>query len=555
MGDTLDLRQYIAIGLKWWWLAALMTVAVGAAGYFYSSNEQPVYRATTTIIVGQSIQASDPTTADLLLSERLARTYSDIARRQPILQGVVDALKLQDSWQGLRGRVKVSPVTDTELLEVAVEASSPEEARVTADELARQLIQLSPTSLQNQEVDESQRFVQRRLTKLQGKIDAGQARLEALETTMQGSVSADQVQQLQAEINDLEALIADWENNHTQLLIFVESEKSPNYLAVIEPAQASSKPIRPKVWQNTGLAAAVGFLLALGLIFLFEYLDDSIKTKRDLSDVLGLTPLGAISRIKGKDYPDKLIATNDFFAPEGEAFRIVRSNIQFAAVDKPIKSIMVTSPTPGEGKSVTVANLGVVMAQAGLKTVIVDADLRRPVQHKIFQIPTPGGLTDLLCTPDAEPGNYMRATELDNLYVITSGALPPNPSELLGSHRMEQMLASLSQQADIILFDSPPALLVADAVVLSNRLDGVVLVVQAGSTRFGAARQAVLDLHQAEANLIGGILNQVKKGHRPGYYYYRSSYSYSPNGHNQQPGHASQVASQPHRAWLPFVKR
>jgi capsular polysaccharide biosynthesis protein len=140
MGDTLDLRQYIAIGLKWWWLAALMTVAVGAAGYFYSSNEQPVYRATTTIIVGQSIQASDPTTADLLLSERLARTYSDIARRQPILQGVVDGLKLQDSWQGLRGRVKVSPVTDTELLEVAVEASSPEEARVTADELARQLI-------------------------------------------------------------------------------------------------------------------------------------------------------------------------------------------------------------------------------------------------------------------------------------------------------------------------------------------------------------------------------------------------------------------------------
>jgi non-specific protein-tyrosine kinase len=338
-------------------------------------------------------------------------------------------------------------------------------------------------------------------------------------------------------------------------LIFVESEKSPNYLAVIEPAQGGSSPIRPKIWQNTGLAAAVGFLLALGLIFLLEYLDDSIKSKRDMSDVLGLTPLGAISRIKGKEYPDKLIATNDLFAPEGEAFRIVRSNIQFAAVDRPIKTIMVTSPTPGEGKSVTVANLGVVMAQAGHRTVIVDADLRRPVQHKIFQIPTPGGLTDLLCSPESEPTSYLRTTGLENLYVITSGALPPNPSELLGSHRMEQVLNRLSELADIIIFDSPPTLLVADAVVLSNRLDGVVLVIQAGATRFGAARQAILNLQQAEANLLGGILNQVKQHQRSGYYYYHSYYSYSPNGHNRQANQPAPVSSPPRRAWLPFVKR
>ena len=290
-------------------------------------------------------------------------------------------------------------------------------------------------------------------------------------------------------------------------------------------------------------------------VFLLEYLDDSIKSKRDLSEVLGLTPLGAISRIKGKDYPDKLIATNDLFAPESEAFRIVRSNIQFAGVDQPIKTIMVTSPTPGEGKSVTVANLGMVMAQAGHRTIIVDADLRRPVQHKIFQIPTPGGLTDLLCSPESEPTSYLRKTNVENLQVITSGVLPPNPSELLGSQRMEQVLARLSQLADIVIFDSPPTLLVADAVVLSNRMDGVVIVIQAGATRFGAARQAIINLQQAEANILGGILNQVKGRQRSGYYYYNSYYSYAPNGHNRQVNGTAQASPSPRRAWLPFVKK
>jgi Mrp family chromosome partitioning ATPase len=120
---------------------------------------------------------------------------------------------------------------------------------------------------------------------------------------------------------------------------------------------------------------------------------------------------------------------------------------------------------------------------------------------------------------------------------------------------MEQVLNRLSELADIVIFDSPPTLLVADAVVLSNRLDGVVLVIQAGATRFGAARQAILNLQQAEANILGGILNQVKQHQRSGYYYYHNYYSYSPNGHNRQANETAQVSSPPRRAWLPFVKR
>lgn len=554
MNDALDLRHYLALGLKWWWLMVL-AVAVGAgAGYLVSQRQARVYQATTKIIVGQSIQATELTTADILTSERLAQTYANIARLQPVLQAVVDRLSLSDDWQKLRERVQVSPVRDTQLLEISIEAASAEEARVTADEVAQQLILLSPTALQNQEKDENKRFVRQRLAELQSQIRAGQEQLTTLKAEMNGALSAEQVQQTQADITDLEKLINDWENNYTQLLIFVEGAKSPNYLAVVEPAQANPQPIRPRVLNNTLLAGVVGLLLALGLIFLIEYLDDTLKSAAELDQAAGLPALGVVSHIGGKSYHDKLISSTDLFSPATEAYRLIRSNIQFMAVDRPLKTILVTSATPEEGKSVTVANLGVVMAQAGLNTIIVDGDLRRPVQHVIFQVPQQalllGGLTELLCNHEAEAGAYLRKTAIPNLQLVTSGTLPPNPAELLGSQRMSQVLAGFSELADVIIVDSPPAAVVADAAVLSARLDGVVVVVKAGRTRLSALRQAMTNLGQADARILGGVLNQVSQRQRQGYYYYYYHSRYA------SPAKAQPAAAAPRRRWqrLPFFR-
>jgi capsular exopolysaccharide synthesis family protein len=522
----MELRHYLTLVQRWWWLIILLTVVAAATSYAVSQRQPRVYEATSTLLVGQAIQVTNLDSRDLVTSEQLALTYAEIARRQPVLQGVVETLNLADSWQGLKKRVEVKPVGATRLLETTVEARSPEEARATADELAHQLILLSPTALQNQAEDANQQIVRQRLDSLQAKIEAGQARLEELEAAMAGSLSADQVQDLQSEINTLERLIADWENNHTQLLIFILGETSPNYLTVIESAQAISKPIRPRVLTNTVVAGVLGFLLAGSLIFLLEYLDDTLKTTSDITTVLDLTPLGAISQIKGNRYSDMLIALQDPFTPVSEAYRMVRSNIQFMAVDTPAKTIMVTSPTPGEGKSTTAANLGVVMAQAGLKTIVVDADLRRPVQHEIFQVTNLAGLTDLLRSPKLEVNGHLRETQIENLQVITCGVIPPNPSELLGSQRMGQLLASLSEAADVVIFDTPPAIAVTDAAVLSNRVDGVVLVTEAGQTRRELAHQAVSNLRQAGAKMFGVILNRVSD--KSGSYYY---HYYSGNGH------------------------
>jgi len=546
----MELRQYIAIGLRWWWLMLLSTLLAVGAGYFFSQRQTPVYQATTILIVGQTIQSTELTSSDILTSERLARTYADMARLQPVLQSVVEAISLKDTWQGLRSRVSVSPRRDTQLLDITVEASSPEEARVTADELARQLIRLSPSALQDQQRSDSQRFASQRLESLRAKIEGGQARLDELEEAMEEPLSAQQVQEIQDEINTLESLVAGWENNYAQLLSLVQSEKSPNYLAVVQPAQASSSPIRPRVHQDTLMAAVVGLLLSVGVIFLVEYLDDTVKSSADLSQSLGLATLGAVGEIKGKSY-EKLVAQKDPYSPESEAYRMIRSNIQFSSVDRPLKAIMVTSPTSGEGKSLTVANLGVVMAQAGLKTIIVDTDLRRPVQHQIFTVPNLEGLTALLRSPMDEVNGHLEDTKIENLRVLTSGDIPPNPSELLGSQRMGQLLDRLTELADVVLLDSPPVLAVTDAAVLSKRIDGLLLVTEAGQTRRDAARQAVLNLQQAGANLLGGVLNRVSHKGR-GYYYYYSSYYYSPrDGSGRQRGRSMK------KGWwrrLPFLK-
>jgi capsular exopolysaccharide synthesis family protein len=541
----MELRQYMAIVIRWWWLTILLTLTAGVTSYAVSQRLVPVYEATTTLMVGQSFQATELTNNDILTSERLARTYADIAQRQPVLQGTLEALGLKGPWRQLKKRVKVNPVQDTQLLEIAVEASSPEEARVTADEVARQLILLSPSAVRNQEQDENQRFVRQRLEGLQVKIGAGQERMKELEAAMTGSLSAQQVQELQTEINTLERLITDWENTYTQLLIFIDSKESPNYLAVIEPAQVNPDPVRPRVGLNTLIAGIVGLSLALGLIFLLEYLDDTLKSADDLSQSLGLTSLGAISQIKGRRYQDKLIASQDPFAPASEAYRMIRSNIQFMAIDRPVKSIMVTSSTPGEGKSFTVANLGITMAQAGLKTIIVDTDLRRPVQHQVFTVPNLEGVTDLLRSPELEINSHLKHTRFENLQVITCGTLPPNPAEVLGSQRMGQLLAGLNEMADVVICDSPPAVAVADAAVLSRRVDGVVLVIEAGQTHRDVARQAITNLQQAGAHILGGVLNRAsyKRGGYHYYHYYSSK--------RRKP--ASQPAQRQWR-WLPFVK-
>lgn len=521
MNDFVELRQIITVFLRWWWLLILAVMLAAVAGYGVSQRQAPVYRATTTLIVGRSIQATELSSQDITTSERLALTYASLARRQPVLQAVVEELELDEPWRALKERVHVKPVDGTQLLEIVAEAGSPEEAGVLADTVAAKLILLSPTTLQSKEQNKNQQFMHQRLEDLQVNIETGQARIKALESALAVAHSGEHIQKLQGEIRAMQSLMISWEETYTRLLTFSKNEALPNYLTIAEPAQGSLNPVRPRLLLNSLLASVVGLFLALGFIFVREYFDDTLKSEDDLNHALGLAVLGAIGRMKGKEYPDKQIAASQNpFSPVAEAYRMVRSNIQFMSVDQPIKTIMVTSAMPGEGKSTTTANLGVIMAQAGLKTIIVDTDLRRPVQHRIFQVPNLGGLTDLLRSPGLETGLHLKRTKTDNLQILTAGALPPNPAELLGSQRMGQVLAGLNELADIVIYDSSPVLMVTDAAILSSRVDGTVLVIEAGRTRRDMARKAIAILRQANVHLLGGVLNRVS-GQKGRHYYHR----------------------------------
>jgi polysaccharide biosynthesis transport protein len=507
--DFVALRRFLGLVLRRWWLLAITISLAVAAAYVMTKRQAPIYQATTSLIVGESLQSIDLTARDIQISGQVALVYADMARRQPVLQATLDTLGLKMTWRELKSHVSVNVNEDIHLLEIIVEATSPQTAQAIANELARRLILLSPTALDNQEPDANQRFVQERLVTLRTRIQEGQARLEEMEADLVQTNSISRARSLEEEIRILEAFITGWESNYAQLLRLGDPERSASYLAVIEPAQAYPFPVRPNLYLNASIAALLGTALALGLLFALDYFDDTLKSADDLAGALNLTSLGTVGHIRGKNYPGKLLTRYDPLSQIAESYRIIRSNLQFVCVDGKYQSFMVTSALPGEGKSILTANLAIAMAQAGYRTIIVDSDLRKPVQHHIFQVSNRRGLTDLLWSADADVEAHLMETPVAGVRLLTSGGLPPNPSELLSSRRMAQIIARLNQLADIIVFDSTPALHVADTAVLSNRVDGVVLLVEAGQTHRTLAKQAIQNLERAGATVLGGVLNRV----------------------------------------------
>lgn len=221
-----------------------------------------------------------------------------------------------------------------------------------------------------------------------------------------------------------------------------------------------------------------------------------------------------------------LIANEDAKSPVSEAYRTIRTNIQFSQIaGKQLKSILITSPTPNEGKSTTISNLGVVMAQAGKTVVIVDCDFRNPTQHKIFGLSNKG-ISNCIATGEAIDG-VINTTSVPNLWVIPSGPVAPNPSELLGSEKMTELLNDLTTRFDYVLVDTSPVMPVTDAAVMASKVDGVIMLLESGGVSPAVAKEAKTRLKQGGAHILGAVLNKVDVaaghygyGNGYGYYYY-----------------------------------
>jgi polysaccharide biosynthesis transport protein len=285
--------------------------------------------------------------------------------------------------------------------------------------------------------------------------------------------------------------------------------------------------VSPQKGLNLLLALFGGSLAACGLAFFFEYLDSRIKTPDEIRTHLGLPHLGLLPAIDAKalsaSYP---LVSNGVPGNFAEAFRAIRTNLLFSSAQEGSRSILVTSTGPGEGKSLVASNLAISLAQAEQRTLLIDADLRRPKAHEIFDVAQEPGLSNLI-VGNAKASEAVRKSSVAGLWVMPSGRMPPNPAELLGSQRFKDFLMSLKKHFDWVIIDSPPVMAVTDAALVAHNATGVVFVVGAEMTSRHAAKTAIDQLQQAQAKFVGAVLNRVDLERNSYYYsqYYRREYA------------------------------
>jgi polysaccharide biosynthesis transport protein len=508
-----DLRRQLLIVRHWLWLIVAATLLAAAASYVVSSSLPKVYEGRTTLIVGQSLSSADPNYNQLLASQRLSQTYAQLATTTPILSRVVSDLSLPLTPQDLRRTVSAQAPRDSTLVTVIASHGDPEVAAAIANEVADALIAASPAVEGRPGNVDS--FVEEQLAATQRQITSVQEELEALLAVAGRTPEQDrQVEVLQSRLTTLR-------NTYSQLLA-VAPGSGANLLSIVDPATPATGPSSPRVLFNTLLAAALGLMAALGLAFLIEHLDDTVKSPDDVTEIADLPTLGVISQIKTvkKGVDRQVLATlMSPRSPVAEAFRTLRTNLEFASLDTPLRTLLITSAVPGEGKSTISANVAIAFAQAGRKVILVDGDMRRPSIHRLFEIPNSYGLTTLLRADQTALDSVAHASEEPNLRIVTTGPLPPNPAELLGSQRMRALIARLSEGSDLIVIDSPPLHAVTDAAVLASEMDGVLIVSHAGRTKRGALAQAREALDRVGARVVGVTLNRLTERSSAGYYY------------------------------------
>lgn len=511
-----DVRKYLVAlrRRKWTVVFAMLTVTVGAVAA--SMLQDPVYASNAQVLLRPA-----PREGALLD----AKSDREVARAIPTEIELVKSNPVRDRVRAKLGHappIKVKQVGNTEFIEIRAEHERPDVAAEVANTYASEYI-----DYRRDQVVEALLAVSERLGE---KIAADEAQINALTAELAAVRPGEPLtlQQQQAS-SQREVLLRRVATNQESLSeTQARAEAASGEAQLVTRAVAADEPFKPTPVRSGVMAAIVGLCFGLGLAFLVDYLDDTVKHTDDVAAAAGGLPLiGVIPVVLGwKDRANAVLVTlDDPASPVAEAYRTVRTSVQFLAIDHPLKLIQVTSPGAGEGKTATVANLAVAMASAGHRVVVVDCDLRRPRAHEFFGAQNRLGFTSVLLGVVSLPAAVQPVEGIPGLCLLTAGPPAPNPSELLGSPSAGEALKALSTAFDVVLVDCPPALPVTDAAALSHRVDATVVVAAANVTPRKALTRTVALLRQMNAPLVGVVLNGLSVDGANGYGY-GSGYRY-----------------------------
>ena len=515
--QPMDINAYLKPLLKWWRLLLIAT-AIAVIGSSFSVFLQPeVFVSRTTLMIGRTITDPNPDSGQIYIASQLASIYADMANREPIQIKTMEALGIDwlPSYQA-------SAIPNTQLIEISVTDTNPERAQIVANMLAQQLIEQSPASSAT-ETGQRQEFIKQQLESLQLQIQDTETRIEELQASLVGLNSASQVANTEREIADLTEKLNSLRQSYADFLANSQGG-ALNILSVVEPANLPSRSVGTNKAIIIILAAAVGFSLAAGAAYLLEYIDRTIKTTTDVERVLNYPVIGYLSEITENGNNATYVLDNPN-TPLAENIRLLKSNLDFFGLDSPSKSILITSPTQGNGKTTISVNLALAMSQGDQKTVLVDADLRRPAIHTALKLSVKPGLSEII-RGDKTFHSTIRVWKKNKLEVITAGGRLPNVTEIAGSKRIGSVLNSLKDIFEVVIVDAPP-LVISDAYNLASKVDGVILILVPGQTREEQARVMKEQLERAGAKVIGVVFNKISlaNANSEGDYQYLSLYS------------------------------
>ena len=515
----LELSHFVRLVRRWWWLLVLGPLVGATVAFAVTARGEPEYTAEVLLRVNPAHIGELITYDDLLNSETLAKTYRPMVWTQPVLGPVIEDLGLNESVEELGTRLRAWQVQDTQLMQLSFTDNDPaaaaEIANAIAGSLAREVsnesTELSTTvrATIDQQILDSQRQI----------LETGR-QIQTLEQSpnVDNPSVQEQLSGLRTTLDQLQTMYG--EHLQTAQLMDLNAEIAKYQLTVAAAAEVptTSSVASPKL--SIAFGALAGLLVGAAAVAGLGFLDNTVRGGADFARLVGVSQLSAIP-----DQPKLQAGTEQLFvlnlpkSAAAEAIRLLRINLEIASTGSQIKTLAISSPGPGEGKSTIAANLAVALAQTGVSTMLIDADLRRPTLHQIFDVPNEQGLSTSLVHADESWQLLAIQTSIPNLKLIPSGPIPPNPADLLSLDRFRRLLQEIGETTEMVILDSPAVEAGTDALVIAANVNGILLVCRSGETRLDALRWAIEALRPAGARVLGVVLNR-ESGREVGHFGY-----------------------------------